>query len=473
MPTRHDYTMAMQNPGIRFNDPELVNGSTVLNGSGQPSVYSGQYASVYRLTCDGRNYAVRCFINDNPERQRRYVTLTDHLSTQPPASFVNFTYLNQEMLVNGERHPVVKMDWVEGNPLDKFVNAHRNNAGILRALSVRWIRVMDNLQSMGIAHNDLQHGNIIVTPTGDIVMVDYDAVFLPAFKGERSPEGGHRNYQHPRRTDRDYNASIDNFPALVIYLSLKAVASDPTLWDRFHREDGLLFTEDDLSRPGGTSLWSALSSIPDTEVRRLTKDLANYCRGDISQVPPLAEVANPQKPASRPDRLVLKSTVGPVSSPQKSSRSAQPLTNLGSLTRERVPTAAQAARTHVNEPTAQPSNPVRPGEYWVATTSAVLFMLSFPGIGSLILYMLYENLAMTLVAYLTVVVTAATLYFCYFDRYRSGRSALRRAAGTCCRNGERLKAAFTMPNVLEGLAVIGLPLALLRGVMRVLGIGWH
>ena len=321
MPTRHEYTLAMQNPEARFNDRELANGTTAMSKPGQPLVYSGQLACVYRVTSNGKDHAVRCFVREasDPEaseREERYRTMSDYLNIMRPPGFVGFEYLDRELLVGGARHPVVKMDWVEGLTLDRYVGANRNNAGRLRVLSTEWSELMGNLQHMHIAHNDLQHGNVIVTPAGSMRLVDYDGVFLSLFKGISSPELGHRNYQHPGRTARDYDEKVDNFPALVIHLSLMAVGSDPSLWDRFHNGDNLLFTKNDLANPGSTNLWSALAGIPDEEIHRLTAELERCCRLPVSQTPPLHDIlgckggtGSSSSQPSRPGRLRLKTSV--------------------------------------------------------------------------------------------------------------------------------------------------------------------
>ena len=313
MPTRHEYTAAMQNPGQRFLDPELSAGRTVRKGSGQPVVYSGQFASVYRLVGNRRERAVRCFVSEAPDRQQRYRAMSDYLCMLHPPGFVDFEYLDRELLVGGERHPVVKMDWVEGETLDKYVGANRNDAGAMRDLARRWLELMTALQDLSMAHNDLQHGNVIVAPSGEIRLVDYDGVFVDTFQGQPSPELGHRNYQHPARTARDYDRNIDNFPALVIHLSLTAVGSDPTLWDRFHNGDNLLFTRKDLENPGATPLWSALASCPDPTVRKLTTELRRYCRLPVARAPTLGQVLGrrasagaPRARAGKPPRLTLK-----------------------------------------------------------------------------------------------------------------------------------------------------------------------
>ncbi len=313
MPTRHEYTAAMQNPGVRFNHPELAGGRTAQNGSGQPIVYAGQFASVYRITTNGRDHAVRCFVSEAPDRQQRYHAIGHYLNMLRPPGFVAFEYLDRELLVGGERHPVVKMDWVEGLTLERYIDANRNSTAAIQALSVAWRKLMADLLALPLAHNDLQHGNVIVTPTGEIRLVDYDGVFIPTFRGLPSPELGHRNYQHPHRTAQDYGEDIDNFPALVIYLSLLAVSRDPSLWGRFHNGDNLLFTRKDLENPGATPLWSALASCPDPTARKLTAELRRYCRLPVARAPTLGQVLGrrasagaPRARAGKPPRLTLK-----------------------------------------------------------------------------------------------------------------------------------------------------------------------
>ena len=469
MPTRDAYTAAMQNPAERFRDPELANGRTVRKASGQPIVYSGQFASVYRMSGKGRDHAVRCFVSEAPNRQQRYRALSDYLNIMRPPGFVSFTYLDRELLIRGERHPVLKMDWVEGQTLDRYIDANLANPGALRALAAEWLRLMKDLQSMPMAHNDLQHGNVIVKPTGDLRLVDYDGVFLAPFKGQRSPELGHRNYQHPSRTAQDYHEHIDNFPALVIHLSLMAITRDPSLWNRFHDGDNLLFTRKDLANPSSTPLWSALTSSPDSQVRRLTAELERCCRLPVSQVPALEVILTGKTTAGStspqnggPTRLVLKThatrhrrSPGPASAP---SRPAQPYrqphvstsnaaagisalrtgaasTNSAAVqTRTRSGQLADFARKAM---TATACTIVvtrkavrgamvawrdidlaarRHGDRFV-TALYLLAMLALPAFGVFAIYYLTGNATVTLVTFLVGAGAAATLYAFCLDGY--------------------------------------------------------
>ena len=67
-------------------------------------------------------------------------------------------------------------------------------------------------------------------------------MYLPAFAGEASPELGTAAFQHPARTIRDFNASLDDYPAALISTALHALALDPTLYVRYPDADGLLFS---------------------------------------------------------------------------------------------------------------------------------------------------------------------------------------------------------------------------------------
>src|SRR5437667_53761 len=92
----------------------------------------------------------------------------------------------------------------------------------LEALRAKWVTLVRHLEAAQVAHGDLQHGNILVRG-GSIQLVDYDGMWVPALRGRKATELGHRAYQHPERSEQDYGQEIDRFSALVIYLSLPAL----------------------------------------------------------------------------------------------------------------------------------------------------------------------------------------------------------------------------------------------------------
>ncbi len=88
-------------------------------------------------------------------------------------------------------------------------------------------------------------------PQLQLKLIDYDNTWIPDFRvrGYTLPEHGHQNFQHPAFFGRNhaYNAEMDRFAALVIYISLKALSVEPELYEEFKVNDEacLLFRSDD------------------------------------------------------------------------------------------------------------------------------------------------------------------------------------------------------------------------------------
>ena len=285
-----DFSEAVQNPRLCFKGTDFESGTVTPNRRGMPLVFSGAFACVYKVSAGGQTFAVRCFTREVRDQQHRYNRLSEYLANVLPPSFVHFEYVERGISVRGSWYPIVRMEWVEGESLNGFVGGNLNDPDALRRVAAQWRGgPAASLRGLGIAHNDLQHGNVMVQPDGRIRLVDYDGMFLPAFRGERSPELGHKNFQHPLRTAEDYDAYVDNFPSLVVYLSLLALASDPGLWD-FYNDDNLLFTGKDYAAPGNSPLFARLKNSPDSAVAQLTERLEECCALPPKDVPDLETV---------------------------------------------------------------------------------------------------------------------------------------------------------------------------------------
>ena len=296
-----DFSEAVQNPGICFAGTELEGGTVAVNQRGMPLVYSGSFASVYSVSVNGGAYAVRCFTREVKDQQTRYNQLSDYLINVLPPSFVHFEFVEEGINLKGDWYPIVKMEWVEGAVLSAFVDAKLDEPDALRRVAAQWRGgTTASLRGLRIAHNDLQHGNVMVQANGNIRLVDYDGMFLPQFRGERSPELGHKNYQHPQRSAADYDDYVDNFPTLVVYLSLLAVAAEPDLWS-FYNDDNLIFTAKDYADPGKSEVFKRLKQSGDPAVVELTKRLAEYCGlADVAKVPDLETILQGTPPSAAP-----------------------------------------------------------------------------------------------------------------------------------------------------------------------------
>lgn len=292
-PTPQDYNEAVQNPKLAFADPELQEGRPELTPLGLPRPITGGFASVYKLQCPQRTWAVRCFLRQFHDHERRYAAISEHLTRLRLPYTVGFTFLRDGIRVRGQSYPILKMEWVQGEPLSTFIEKHLGNRSTLLFLARRWVEMVKALQEASIAHGDLQHGNVLVGD-GQLRLIDYDGMYVPALSGEGSHEIGHRNYQHPRRTESDFGPYLDNFSAWVVYVSLIALAVDPGLWKQFRGGDEcLLFRRRDFEQPQASDVLRALEKHHDERIRLAIALFKPLLYLDHRNVPPLDEQIAP------------------------------------------------------------------------------------------------------------------------------------------------------------------------------------
>ena len=289
-PSARYFTEAIQCPSICFTHPHLRNTLPAVDRLGMPLVTSGQFAYVYKLNSmnDNGDFAVRCFRGYLGDRDQRYRAIQKHLGSSPVSYLSDFTYAPEGILVGGIRFPILFMNWIEGPTLDLYIGEMLNRPEVLLHLSEEWLRLLAALQASGIAHGDLQHGNIIVEH-GQLRLVDHDGIFVPAMAGWTASEVGHQHYQHPRRTAEHFDSNLDNFSSLVIYLSLISLAERPSLWQE-HHDENLLFTKSDFGDPASSELFTKIREIG-PEHAKLADVLANGAMGPPDAVPSLLDLA--------------------------------------------------------------------------------------------------------------------------------------------------------------------------------------
>lgn len=286
-PTPQDFREAVQSPRLAFPDPELQAGTPELDRLGLPRPWSGAFATVYRLRCAGRSWAVRCFLHPLSDEQERYAAISSTLALQKLPALVDCRFVANGVRVGARWYPILKMEWVEGESLNNFVERHLAQPAVLLDLAGRWMRMADQLRHASLAHGDLQHGNVLVAGR-ELRLVDYDGMYVPALAGRGSRELGHRNFQHPRRSPRDFGPWLDHFSSWVIYVSLLALAAEPGLWQRFRGGDEcLLFRADDFRHPDQSELYRTLDRSPDRRLRQTVALFKSLLYLPPSQVPPL------------------------------------------------------------------------------------------------------------------------------------------------------------------------------------------
>ena len=286
-PTLEQYNEAFQHPELALTDPELKKGSIATTGLGLPLALCGGFALTYTLKNGTKKHAVRCFHKQSNALEKRYISISNRLRSLKSNYFVEFEFQPQGVRVAGKSFPVVKMAWASGTTLGEFLESNYKNPNSLNALLASLRSLAKYLESQGMAHGDIQPGNVMVADSGKKVqLIDYDGMFVDELRSLGSAELGHRNFQHPKRVTNSWNASLDRFSFITLDISLRALASHPELWTKTHSDgDSVLFKANDFADPTNSSIFSDLSGR--SGFTDEVKNFAAICRSDFEKVPTL------------------------------------------------------------------------------------------------------------------------------------------------------------------------------------------
>ena len=317
-PSRSEYYSAIRNPQFAFRkkdpnshserdlDSSLVKGKAVQRrkGHGITDIWSasGSFAIAfkYETTFPNKTWAVRCFYRSNFDTIGHYKKVLKHLKHTPVKDyFVDFALLEQGIRVQGTCYPILKMEWIEGKNLKKFIKANLGRKNLLKSLAESWLTLSNRLLEANIAHGDLQHGNVIVIDRFNqlnLKLIDYDSLyFAKDFQSVEDSIKGLSDYQHPLRKSLDKRClEIDFFPQLVIYLSILALAEDKKLWHTYEVDDreGLLFSKADFENPDRAAIFQSLATLP-PPIPALANKLQQICQlQDFKQIPSLDRAIN-------------------------------------------------------------------------------------------------------------------------------------------------------------------------------------
>ncbi|RIJ85176.1 hypothetical protein RSP822_17210 [Ralstonia solanacearum] len=290
-PTLERYQEALQFPNTAFRtDSELATCTVARDGFGLPAVMCGGFALTYTLTlAQKRKLALRCFHKVSKDLEHRYTAVASHLKKLNSQYFVQFNFVKSGIWVDGTTYPIVKMEWATGITLGEFVERHHEDSARLTRLIDALRRLAQYLESQGIAHGDIQPGNMMVSRDGaSVQLIDYDGMFVPALTGMHSAEIGHRNFQHPKRDHTLFNARLDRFSFISLDLALRALRDAPHLWRETNSDaDSFVFRANDYVSPQASAAFASLSRIGE-----YTRDVANFaaiCGAGCESVPSLAE----------------------------------------------------------------------------------------------------------------------------------------------------------------------------------------
>ena len=248
----------------------------VLDKHGEPYRSSGAFAVVFKMKDEqtGKCYALKCFTEDQEGRAEAYRQIAEELEFVDSPYITSVKYLEKELFVDSncedDEFPVLLMDWIEGETMETYIAENYTDSYEMSMLCYRFCKMAAWLRSQSFAHGDIKPDNIIVRPDGTLTLVDYDGMFVPAMKGQKSPTIGTKDFSHPLRTIDDFDETIDDFALASIALSLKAIALDSSLLQSYGASDRLLFSATDYLDLSKSKIFAVLQGLlADVETRTL------------------------------------------------------------------------------------------------------------------------------------------------------------------------------------------------------------
>ena len=248
----------------------------VLDKHGEPYRSSGAFAVVFKMKDEqtGKCHALKCFTEEQEGRAEAYRQIAEELEFVDSPYITSVKYLEKELFVDSncedDEFPVLLMDWIEGETMETYIAENYTDNYEMSMLCYRFCKMAAWLRSQSFAHGDIKPDNIIVRPDGTLTLVDYDGIFVPAMKGQKSPTIGTKDFSHPLRTIDDFDETIDDFALASIALSLKAISLDSSLLQSYGASDRLLFSATDYLDLSKSKIFAALQGLlADVEARTL------------------------------------------------------------------------------------------------------------------------------------------------------------------------------------------------------------
>ena len=268
-PLISEYVRAIQDASNNLD--ELAHLVPVQDDHGEPYRSSGAFAVVFKMKDEqtGKCYALKCFTEEQEGRAEAYRQIADELEFVDSSYITSVKYLDKEIFVDSsceeDEFPVLLMDWIDGETMENYIAENYQDNYTMAMLCYRFCKMAVWLRSQPFAHGDIKPDNIMVRPDGSLTLVDYDGMFVPAMKGQKSPTIGTKGFSHPLRTVDDFDETIDDFALASIALSLKAISLKPSLLDEYGAADRLLFSAEDYRELSKSKVLAALQELMNDE----------------------------------------------------------------------------------------------------------------------------------------------------------------------------------------------------------------
>jgi serine/threonine protein kinase len=288
-PTLEQYNEVFQYPQLALVDPALKSGQIKMTGMGTPLALCGGFALTYTLTVGIKKFAIRCFHKQSLDLESRYLAISSKIKSLNSPYFLDFEFQPKGVKVNGVQYPLVKMAWATGITLGEFLEQNYKNKGLMQNLQKSLRELANYLESNNISHGDISPDNIMVSNNGyTLQLIDYDGMFVDAFRGKKSTELGNRNFQHMKRTADHFSHTLDRFSFILLDVAIEALINSPNLWKTTQSEaTAVIFRANDYASPENSTVFQELFRHP--VLGDIAKRFAAVSKADFEKIPSVSD----------------------------------------------------------------------------------------------------------------------------------------------------------------------------------------
>lgn len=302
LPTIEEIKTAISNPE-KLRIPQLT-GFMPVPGLLGPKQYAGGFSVVFPFVSGNQKKALRVWHKEIANIRKRTEQIASTLSSLNLPYFVNYEYISNGIIINDHVSlDVVVMDWVEGETLKEYINSiitsnktSEYKREELQKLAQSFFALFLDMHKEGLSHGDLQHGNIIVKDANNLILIDYDSLYVPSM-GEKNEQitTGLSGYQHPLRYQSKYaNEKNDYFSELIIIVSLIYLSENLNIWEENSLMDedySLIFTERDFQDFSNCKLYQNANEASPLLCDLLKEVCAALSASSIQDLSPIEEIA--------------------------------------------------------------------------------------------------------------------------------------------------------------------------------------
>jgi hypothetical protein len=305
--------------------PELQGGYFPKDNTGMALWNPGKSAAVFPFLINKQRKAVKIWYNhENKGKKERYEAIKGLYNNISIPYFSNARYIPNALNINNTPHDVLVMDWVGRQNIKEYIIANIHEVQKMHALAVKILELHKEMNEHGIAHGHLNCSNIYIDANNELQLIDYDTVFIKGVTPSEKVVNNYPDYTHPsERRATNLNDKADYFSALILYIGVKTIAENNSLWGRYAigNRDGFVFTQEDFSDLTKSTAYADIKKMGDPLLDKLLNILQLFCAApDTQALQPFYEYLLKNTP--------LTVTPGTTSLPQEEKQSPEQINPL-------------------------------------------------------------------------------------------------------------------------------------------------